>query len=187
MLAPPLGIFEVFWAISGIALLHNCQIFEESLLGISRSRSCCLGKLRYLISRNFFHHVGSPVMSLQTILPPNAKLRNLGDLIPIPLRSWGWITYFQLIKLIFFLSFSPPAIGIGEGRFPFCCGRRPELEKEKNDMGERRYTWPKKSEATSWVDPNRSPLLHFSFHFVDFCVPDFYSQRSSTYRHAQVR
>jgi len=75
VLAPPLGIFEVFWAISRIYLLHNCQILEDSVLGISQSRIWCLGKLRYLISKKFFHHVGSLIMSLQTIFPPRAKLR----------------------------------------------------------------------------------------------------------------
>jgi len=108
MLAPPLGILEVFWAIIGITFLHKRQILVESLMGMSWSRSWCLGKLRYLISSTLFHHAEGPVMNLQTIFPPKAKLRYLGDLMPRPPRSWGWITCFQLIKLNFFLSCFPP-------------------------------------------------------------------------------
>lgn len=108
LLSPPLGILEVFWEIVGIDFLHKRQILVESLLGMSWSRSWCLGKFRYLISSTLFHYAGRPIMSLQTILPPKSKLRNMGGLMPRPPRSWGWITCFQLIKLKFFLSCFPP-------------------------------------------------------------------------------
>ena len=107
ILLPPLGTLEMFFARRGIAFLRNPQILEQDLLGISWSKSCCLGVLRYWVFNTFFHQAGFPLMSLHTILPPKARFRSFCDLIPSPPCSWDWITYFQFIRLYFFLSFPP--------------------------------------------------------------------------------
>lgn len=82
-ISPP-GTLEIFWIISGRDFLHNRQILEESLLGILDSKSCCLGKLRYLVSSTLFHHDEGPVTNLHTIFAPKARFKNFGNLIPRP-------------------------------------------------------------------------------------------------------
>ena len=108
MFLPPLGSLEMFGARMGIAFLHSPQILVQALKGISWYKRSYLGELRYLASNTFFHQADSPLMSLQTILPPKATFKNFGDLIPNPPCSWGWITGFQFMRLYFFLSVFPP-------------------------------------------------------------------------------
>ena len=75
---------------------------------MSWSRRCCRAELRYFTSETLFHHSWFPLISLQTIFPPKALFRSLGERIPIPPCSWSWITCLHLKRLYFFFSFFPP-------------------------------------------------------------------------------